>query len=423
MNRLNSYNLIHLFLVSIYILIIRFYLASALGIPGYNRIFLVAPFIFLLPITISNILKPKDFIKVIITNRVVLISILLPLVHLVLAFFAFKAPLSKFVIYGLPVAYFPIVCVFLSLLFEKVEYQPEFLSFFFVSIIWTCGLLICGEYLLQRWDLLPSLILQNYLVAKPVFNGLGTSVDSISSSRLGPLVLSSTSSALMVVSTTFLFSRVLELLSQREKDFQKIGFLGVTFIFGSVSVIQMDSITSVGAMVLSCLLAFMMFAKNSKNYKYFVSLGIITLTFLGIVFFNSRTYERVIKYATIEREMVSKSVPSLEGCSLLKSLWVKNFGVANGCDLGEVHLVKKALSSVGIIPMLPWFIWFLLPIYIFLKRRKWSEDLRCPEFLGIISLYLCSLHYSPVESWGINFIFFTLVVVFRHSTSKGKRYD
>jgi glycosyltransferase involved in cell wall biosynthesis len=408
----NSYCNAFLFLV--YLVVIRFYITAATGIPSFSRIFLTLPFVFLFSYFLVRPFKLKE-IWINDHRRLNSLCIIILTLHFIISFFYFDAPLNVLVTHGLPVVYFPLMIIPLAIFLGSYQVkQSAFLSFA-CSVVWICGLLVIGEYLLESWDLLPAVILQGYLAESSIFYNWGTSVSSISANRFGPLIVSSTSGALLVCVTTYVYSRMLLALKEKAPNVSQVIFYGATISIGAVSVIYTDSITSLLSLSAVGVLGAISFVWSSSRKGIFSILTFVAFMILSLIFFKSSTYERILNYATTERELVLNSIPLFTDCSLLESLWIKDFGESNTCDLGEVHLLKKIFNSVGLIPMLPWVIWFLIPAFLFLKRGRWSDDFLRPDFLSILSLYFCSIHYSPVESWGINFIFFYLVISYMNT--------
>lgn len=397
--------------LSILLVCTRFYLMPLFGLGEFSRVALVIPpFVILIRLGFKILSNVKAFVELLLSKKIALLSCVLVVVHLVVQLTIFKTSINSFFVYCLPITYFILFPSTLYLLNVEEGSLVLGLNILTKLIIWICGPLILMEYFLNRSDLLPAVILQSYLLSNPLWQNIGDSYEAVSALRLGPLVISVSSAALMVGASSYQlgsFIQEFSSLSLRER-----AFTFITVLLGAVSIIYLDSITPVLAFFIACSLAISRWAMKSRfGKRSFWAVSSVVL-FVAIVFFRSNTFHRIVKYATIEREMVSRAIPTFNNCSIANSLWVTNLGVANGCDLGEIHLLKKTLDTVGIIPMLPWLAWFFLPLFLVFFRDSVFRAISSPSFICIVSIYLCSLHYSPVEAWGVNYLFFLAVLTY-----------
>lgn len=86
-------------------------------------------------------------------------------------------------------------------------------------------------------------------------------------------------------------------------------------------------------------------------------------------------------------------------------------GIPSKMVVGMFNIVFVRLEMFGILPTLIWYSILFLPLFLFFKIRKMSSEQKV-LFMGYFGFAFGALHYSGAESWGNNYLLFTIVGAF-----------
>lgn len=179
-----------------------------------------------------------------------------------------------------------------------------------------------------------------------------------------------------------------------EKDSVKKQLANFVLIF--FTLVITDSITLIAIFFLILVVQNTRLIRKHFHYAFFAFLCMVA------VFFHTSTFMRIMSYLTLELNLTNYLPVSVTCESLLFSL----NGINSSCNSNEVHSLFY-LYKFGILPTLGWYFSFLMSCYYFVKFKLTRIDNRLLYFNLVFVMN--ALHYSGAESWGINFIFVTIL--------------
>jgi len=262
-------------------------------------------------------------------------------------------------------------------------------------------------------------IYSGWLTYQDVYNFIGGDFYGLRSGSFRPngiLADPAASSILLVACTTYYTVQKLSYGKIRMKHIRRYRYKWYPIIIGSISVFISGVLTS--SLIFIFIEGFIIL-KYAKSYDQ-VALIVIGSFTVFLLFAIGNVGERAQFYWEFKDKYLPLFLPQL-------STWEwEHFCLLGYCEspkfsIGEFHFFDYMLKF-GFLPFIPWIILVCLPLYKAACPSSIEIIDRAPMTLCLVFL-LSIVHYSGLERWGSNYVYWLAVMMLFSKPSIGRSLD